>query len=195
MRWAVCVFLLLVSCGHASSSLSLKKAMHVEYAPVDAVYHIHAGDTVDVLIWNQPKLSVGDVRVRDDGMITLPLVGDVSVVGLSPESASKHIQAKLDGLVVDAKVTLAMKTMHQGVFSVVGYVKNNGVYALRGHTGVLQALAYAGGLSETADPDRIVVLRTQPSMMRIFFTYEELVHGDVSVVSFALRDGDVVVVE
>jgi polysaccharide export outer membrane protein len=182
-----------VSC--AQNVHSLQGVSYVEEGSVDEPYHIRFGDTVSVLIWNQPKLSVESVRVRDDGMITMPLLGDVSVVGLSPESASKHIERKLDGLVVDAKVTLSMKEMREGTFSVVGYVKNNGVFVLKGKTGVLQALAHAGGLLDTANPEKIMVLRAQPAFKRIAFTYEDLVHGKEQVACFSLRDGDVVVVE
>jgi len=76
--------------------------------------------------------------------------------------------------------------------SVVGNVRKAGTFPVDPRSGVLQALAAAGGLGEFADPDRIFVLRKGD---RIRFTYKALIRAERRAAAFRLRAGDVVVVE
>jgi polysaccharide export outer membrane protein len=66
---------------------------------------------------------------------------------------------------------------------------------LEAGTGLLQALAAAGGLTELAHRDRIFVLRQGNSTTRIRFTFEAVSHAEGRSAAFRLRDGDVIVVE
>lgn len=157
-------------------------------------YRVQPSDTISVLVWNQQKLS-GDVRVRPDGQVTLPLLGDVAVAGLTPSGAAQQIQHRLDGLVVDPKVTVTVKEGQPASFSVVGEIKTPGSYPLHASMGVLQALAVAGGLSEFANGNRIFVIRKDTDMQRIRFTYNKLSHAEGRGVLFQLRDADIIVVE
>ncbi len=163
-------------------------------ALVPEPYRISAGDSVSILVWNQSKLS-GDMRVRSDGQVTLPLIGDVAVGGLTPSGAASQIQHRLDGLVVDPKVTVSIRESATPTFSVVGEIKTSGSYPLVGPTTVLQAIAAAGGLSENADRDRIFVIRKLPELKRIRFTYDKLSRVDGRGVLFQMREGDIVVIE
>lgn len=176
---------------------------HTPYVWVDALppaamapdaYRIQAGDTISVLVWNQQKLS-GDVKVRPDGQVTLPLLGDVAVSNLTPQGAAQQVEHRLDGLVVEPKVTVTVKEGQPASFSVVGEVKTPGSYPLHSSTGLLEALAMAGGLSEFANGNRIFVIRKDQNMQRIRFTYGKLSHAEGRGVLFVLRDGDIVVVE
>ena len=163
-------------------------------AMVPQPYRIQADDDISVLVWNQTKLSV-DVRVRPDGQVTLPLLGDVAVVGLTPVGAGQQIERRLEGLVVDPKVTVTIRETQPAQYSVVGEVRTSGSFPLRAGAGVLQAIASAGGLSEFADPDAIYVLRKDPELKRIRFRYSDLARAEGRGIAFQLRDGDVVVVE
>lgn len=163
-------------------------------AMVPDAYRIQPYDSISVLIWNQTKLSV-DVKVRPDGQVTLPLLGDVAVAGLTPTGASQQIEHRLDGLVVDPKVTVTLKETQAATFSVVGEVKSSGTYPLQPAEGILQALATAGGLSEYAKSDGIYVIRRGPDLKRIRFDYDLLAHASGRGILFQLRDGDILVVE
>lgn len=151
-------------------------------------------DQVLVTVWNQPALS-GPHRVRPDGMITIPLVGDVAVVGLTPDGAAAAIATALNGLVVDPKVTVELAASRPPLVTVVGEVRTPGRFELRAHEGVLELLAQGGGLTEFADRDGIFVLRRDAGVTRIRFRWQQLEQGDPRAVGFALRDGDVIVVE
>ena len=157
-------------------------------------YRINPADTISVLVWNQAKLS-GEVKVRPDGQVTLPLLGDVAVSALTPVGAAQQIEHRLEGLVVDPKVTVTVKEGQPASFSVVGEVKAPGNYPLHSGTGLLEAMAMAGGLTDFANGSRIFVIRKEANMQRIRFSYKKLAHAVGRGVLFVLRDGDIVVVE
>jgi polysaccharide export outer membrane protein len=163
-------------------------------ALVPESYRISPGDGLAILVWNQPKLSV-DVKVRTDGQVTLPLVGDVAVGGLTPAGAASQLQHRLDGLVVDPKVTVSIRESQTPTYSVVGEVKTSGAYPLNGPTTLLQAIAAAGGLNEFANRDKIFVIRKEPELKRIRFSYTKLSQAEGRGILFQLREGDIVVVE
>lgn len=157
-------------------------------------YRIRPGDEIRVLVWRQESLS-GSMLVRDDGVITVPLVGDVDIGGAYAEEAAGRIAKQLDGLVVDPKVTVQVVTTRPAMYSVVGEVRTAGAYALNAGDGVLNAIAAAGGLTDYADLDGIYVHRKEPQLKRIRFSYKKLLAGVGKGPVFFLRDGDVVVVQ
>lgn len=158
-----------------------------------APYLVAAGDRLVVNVWNQPPLS-GEVLVRPDGNITLPLVGDVHVAGGTPHQAGEAIVRKLAGLVVEPHVAVSLAGTRDPTVSVLGEVQQAGSYALRPGEGVLEMLARAGGLSEFARKDAIFVVRRSQGL-RVRFDYQRLARGVGAGVTFELQDGDVVVVE
>jgi polysaccharide export outer membrane protein len=172
-----------------------QKAVWVEELPVEAqnghTYHIRAGDLIEVFVWNQERFS-GPRRVRPDGRIMLPLIGDIEVAGTSPEAASRAIAARLQGMVHDANVAVSVSETRATLVSVIGEVRNPGRFTVGQGDALLDIIAYAGGLTEFADGDAIFVLRGDT---RIRFSFERLVQGGGPGNAFRFRDGDVVVVE
>lgn len=193
-KWTPAVLLMTcsVACAPALPSVWVDELPPAAMVPES--YRIQAGDVISVLVWNQTKLSV-DIKVRSDGQVTLPLLGDVAVAGLTPGGAASQIEHRLDGLVVEPKVTVSLKESTAPTYSVVGEVKTSGVYPLAGSMTLLQALAAAGGLNEFADRDKIFVIRKDPDLKRIRFSYDKLQHAAGRGVLFQLRDGDIVVIE
>lgn len=157
-------------------------------------YRIAAGDGLYVNIWNQGELT-GDVRVRADGHITLALIGDVPVAGLTPDDAADSIKARLDGIVIEPNVSVAVREGREASVSVVGEVRTPGQYRLEQGETVLHMLAKSGGLTEFAQPDAVFVVRNHPDRTRVRFHYDKLSRGVGRGLEFRLRDGDVIVVE
>ena len=155
-------------------------------------YKLQLGDEVQVSVWNQAALS-GEVLVRPDGNVTLPLVGDVFVYGLTPPQAAQEIAKKLQGMVVDPNVAVALVSNREATVSVVGEVQSAGSFDLRPGEGVLEVLARAGGLSEFADKSRVWVVRRSEGL-RVRLNYDKLARGDGAAVKFMLQDGDVIIV-
>lgn len=156
-------------------------------------YKLQAGDRLIVNVWNQQPLS-GEVLVRPDGNITMPLVGDVFVYNLTPPQASQEIAKRLNGMVVDPNVAVALTSNRDATVSVVGEVQTAGSFDLRPGEGVLEILARAGGLSEFADKSRVFVVRKSENL-RVRLNYDKLAHADGAAVKFILQDGDVIVVD
>lgn len=164
----------------------------------DPAYVIAPGDVLVVRVWNDDALG-GRARVRSDGKISLPFVDDVAAAGMSPNDLARSLEVRLTGYVNGPRVTIALEEERLLPVSVVGEVARPGVYDLLAGSGVLQALASAGGTTQWASGDRIFVLRRNPEgngrPLRIRFTREALARAKDSSAAFRLRRGDVVVVE
>lgn len=163
-------------------------------SPPEQPYVIQVGDTIQVRVFNQDQLSAR-VRVRPDGKVSLPLLNEVVAAGASPLALSRYLEDRLKDLVKTPTVTVSLEEARPQMVTVVGEVAKPNSYPLETATGVLQALAIAGGLTPDASSDRIFVLRQKPSPARIRFTYEALMHQQPAAINFRLRSGDVVLVE
>jgi len=163
-------------------------------APRDPPYVLAVGDIIQVRVFNQDQLSAR-VRVRPDGKITLPLLNEMVAAGLTPLALSRILEDRLKDLVKNPAVTVSLEEIKPQTVTVVGEVARPNSYPLEMASGVLQALASAGGLTPDADGNRILVLRQNPIPVRIRFTYEALVQQQPAAINFRLRSGDVVLVE
>jgi polysaccharide export outer membrane protein len=146
-------------------------------------------------------MSVDRARVREDGRISMPMLQDVEVAGMTPADLSRRLGAKLKTYVVNPVVTVSVVERRPVRVSVVGEVGRPGVYDLDHGAGVLHAIAAAGGLAQYAHRDRIYVLRKgywadgNPAPARIRFRWDALVRGERHAAAFALRGGDLLVIE
>jgi polysaccharide biosynthesis/export protein len=167
--------------------------------PSHAKYEIHPGDVLGIRVWNQDSMSPGKVRVRADGKISVPFLGDIQAEGLSPGELGEQLEGKLKSFIVKPVVTVTLEETRPMRVPIVGEVAKPGVYDLEAGAGVLAALAAAGGMTEYAGRDSIFVLRraqtAQDRQLRIRFTYEALIHGRGRAAAFQLQSGDLVVVE
>lgn len=156
-------------------------------------YVIAPGDLVDIRVYNEERLSSRG-RVRSDGKMSLPLVGDVQVAGKMPSPLARELEAQLQKFLQSPAVTVQVDEVHAMSFTLVGEIARPGVFPLPPNTGVLQALALGGGLTEFADATRIYVLR-RSEPLRIRFTYKQLLDNEPRATGFKLNDGDVITVE
>lgn len=147
-------------------------------------------------MWKQTQLS-GEYVVRLDGKITLPLVGEIAAGGLTPDGVAAQITRRLDGLVLNPKVSVAVNETTEARISVLGEVRTPGRFAITDKDGVLTALSLAGGLTEFARTDGIYVLRQDydGKRVRIRFDFRKLAGGQGRGADFLLRNGDIVVIE
>lgn len=161
-------------------------------------YVFGVGDVISVRVFQQEAASAQRVRVRADGMVSLPLVKDVVVAGKTPAGLAAELQVRLKDFINNTSVTVSLDESRPLTVSVLGEVARSAVVTLDLNAGVLQALAAAGGLTDFAHRDGIFVLRNVPgqaSPTRIRFTWDALISGEPKAVGFALQPGDVVVAE
>ena len=158
-------------------------------------YLIAADDLISIRVVNQDSMST-HARVRTDGRIALPLLGDVEVRGKTPSSLRAELEARLKEYIVAPSVTVNVEEVAPVMVSVLGEVAHPGVVKLDPNASVAEALAGAGGLTDYANRDRIfVVRREQKDPLRVRFTFDGLEGSDPAAIRFGLRRGDVVVVE
>jgi len=167
-----------------------------QVAAAPGEYHLTAGDVVSVQVFNHSEMS-GRARVREDGKLSIPLLGDVNADGRSPNELAHDIETTLgkQNLVVGTRVTVSLEERAPLRVAVLGEVAHPGLFALDPDAGVAEALASAGGFTEFAHRDRLFVIRRQPTQVRIRLTYEDLVRARGRAAQLRLRAGDVVVVE
>ncbi|HPW19620.1 MAG TPA: polysaccharide biosynthesis/export family protein [Vicinamibacterales bacterium] len=151
-------------------------------------------DVLGILVWREAELS-GDVTVRPDGMITLPLVRDIKAAGLTPDELAERIQAAVREYVTDASVTVVVRQMNSRKAFITGEVARPGAYALTSSMTVMQLIAVAGGLNEFADGGKISIMRVENGRTRALpFDYKNVANGRKAAQNILLRPGDTVVV-
>ena len=161
-----------------------------------STYHIGAGDVLEISVWNEPQASVQGVVVRPDGKISLPLLKDISVIGLTPMELQQALTAKLEKLIRGADVTVVVKEIHSKKVYLVGMVMKIGAMPLTSEdTTVLQAIAEAGGLTPYAKKGKIYVLRIENGQkVKLPFNYDAVVKGEHLEQNITLRPDDTIVV-
>ena len=155
---------------------------------------IGAGDLIDVEVFDTPELSLSRSRVSPDGMVKLPVVGDIKVVGLTAREASSVIEERLRQLqiMIDPRVIVLITEYATQGIRILGQVKNPGTYLLLGQHSLYDAFAAAGGVTPQAGG--IVTITHQ----------EDPLHPEIVTVSSPeysredrltqVRPGDVIVV-
>jgi polysaccharide export outer membrane protein len=157
-------------------------------------YVIGPGDTIKITVYEQEGQSV-EGKIRTDGKIAMPLVGEVVAAGKRPVELARELEQRLKQLVLSPKVTVNVTSALPISVTVVGEVKRIGPITLEPPARLIDAMAQAGGPSEFANASRIFVLRPYPTYKRIRFTWESILRNEQGASAFPLRTGDVIVLE
>lgn len=159
-----------------------------------AGYVIGLDDLLTVHFWGDTQMS-GEVVVRPDGKISLPLLNDVQAAGYSPEQLGELLEKAAAKYVADPDATVIVREIRSRKVFVLGEVAKPGAVTLNGDMNVLQLLASVGGLLEYADKSDIVVLRKEDGReRRLKFNYNDVVKGKNVQQNILLQPGDTVVV-
>jgi polysaccharide biosynthesis/export protein len=156
-------------------------------------------DVVEVTVWRNQDLS-RTVVVRPDGMISLPLIGDVQASGLTAAQVSEKISKRLTEYKENPSVSVSVKEINSYYVYVVGEVVRPGKYPLKSYATVLQGISLAGGFTQYASKNRLAVMRSVREgsgvdrQLRIPVRYDDLVMGKGEVGNFRLLSGDTIVV-
>jgi polysaccharide export outer membrane protein len=165
-----------------------------EWASPPGDYVLGVGDSIDIKVYDQENLSMQG-KVREDGRIAMPFVGETVAAGKQPSLLAREIEQRLKEFIVSPRVTVNVTDSVPITVSVLGEVASRGALSLKPQATLLQALAQSGGLTEFADEDSIYLLRKTPTFRRIRFKYQDLVRNSGGAAMFLLRSGDVIVVE
>jgi polysaccharide export outer membrane protein len=167
----------------------------IDSTPADGDYVIGDQDVLAINVWREPELS-RSVPVRPDGKISLPLVGDISVRGLTPRMLQARLTKELDSYIRKPQVTVIIQEVNSRKFYIIGQVEKPGTYPLASHVAVLDALAMSGGFRDFAKVQHIYLLRLMPdgSRRRISFDYKAAVNGKDTYRDIEIQTGDTLVV-
>ncbi|HLI84505.1 MAG TPA: polysaccharide biosynthesis/export family protein [Bryobacteraceae bacterium] len=158
-------------------------------------YQIGEGDVLQISVWGEPSASVPSVVVRPDGKISMPLLKDVPVAGLTPAQAEALITKRLADIIKAANVTVIVAQINSKKVYVLGAVKKEEPIAYTYRMTVMQALSEAGGLTDYARRKKIYVMRIENGkQVRLPFDYDAVVKGEHMEMNIALLPGDTIVV-
>jgi polysaccharide export outer membrane protein len=156
-------------------------------------FALGVADVIRVNVWKNTDLSQ-TVTVGPDGFVSLPLLGDVHVAGMTANQLAQSLSSRLNAYVVSAEVTVSVVEIRSRQVYVMGQVAKPGEYSLVAPITVLQLIAQAGGLNTFAKRKEIFVLRgTKGNVQRLKFNYVNAIRGDEHQ-SIDLQPGDTVVV-
>jgi polysaccharide export outer membrane protein len=152
-----------------------------------------AADIIHVNVWKTPELSQ-TLTVGPDGFVSLPLLGEVHVAGMTANELAQTLTGKLGTYIMNPQVTVSVVDIRSRQAYILGQVGKPGGYPLVSPTTVLQLIAQAGGLSTYANRKGIVILRSsKEGTQTIRFNYNSVIHGDGKQ-NMVLQPGDTVVV-
>jgi polysaccharide export outer membrane protein len=157
-------------------------------------YIVNGGDVLSVRVLGHDDMTTR-VKVRSDGRISLPIIGEVVARGKGPSALRAEIETRLKEYLVMPSVTLNVEETQPVSIALVGEVPHPGVFPLEPNMRLAQALALGGGVTEFATRDRVFVVRTSPRPARIRFTYESVIRDEGNAGGFRLHPGDVIEVE
>jgi len=150
-------------------------------------YVIGALDVLQIKVWNNPNLT-GLVDVRPDGMISLPLIGEVQADGLTVESLRKELTAKLNQFLTDPEVDVDVARINSKRYYILGEgVLRAGAYPLTEPVTIMEALSNAGGFQTFANLKKIYLMR---GSQKFPFNYKDVSQGKHLEQDIQVRNGD-----
>ena len=158
-------------------------------------YIIGPSDVLNINVWRDSELSK-KVLVRPDGRITLPLIGEMQVSGLTAMNVQLLITQRLSEFVSKPIVTVTVEDVKSRSYVVVGKIIHPGSYELGKPTTVLEAIAIAGGLQDFAKTGKIYILThtEDGSQVRLPFNYKKVITQRAPEENVYLKSGDTIVV-
>jgi protein involved in polysaccharide export with SLBB domain len=127
------------------------------HSPAPA-YRVDTGDRVSITVYQEPDLSITGVRVKSDGTIAYPLLGDFRVAGLTSRELQNLVLEKLqDGFLKKPSITVSIDSYR--LYYIKGEVSRPGGYTFVDGLTVAKAVALAGGFTVRASEGRITLVR------------------------------------
>src|SRR4030095_2952198 len=137
-------------------------------------YLIQPNDVLSVFVYKYPELSRDRVLVLPDGRISVPLIQEIPVAGLTSLELKQKLEEILKGYVDGPNVTVSLESIQSYQVYVMGKVASPGAFVRAPPISVRQAVAAAGGFAEFADKEHVVIFRGDE---RIRFNYDDYEKG------------------
>ena len=165
-------------------------------ATPDYKYLIGPLDTVNIVVWRNPELSMA-VPVRPDGRITTPLVEDVQALGKNPAELARDLEKALGKFIRDPVVTVIVNNFNGPLneqIRVIGEAAKPQAVAYRQNMTMLDVMIVVGGLTDFADGNKAVLVRGSEQGKQYSVRLRDLVRrGDISA-NVDVRPGDILII-
>lgn len=192
--WVTVLFSIAVLTGCGGPGFPPAPAKPEGAGPVE--YIIGPGDTLNILVWRNPELSM-TVPVRPDGRITTPLVEDIPATGQTPTQLARTIEKALSKYIQDPVVTVIVTGFqgpHERQVRVVGEAAKPQALPYSEKMTLLDVMIAVGGMTEFADGNKATILRGGEKPQQFNVRLRDLVKlGDVSA-NVEMRPGDVLII-
>ncbi|MEP7125367.1 MAG: polysaccharide biosynthesis/export family protein [Byssovorax sp.] len=167
-----------------------------EYDPRKHEYVIGVTDIISIQVYKSADLSLGGAIVRPDGVVTIPLVGDVVVAGKTPSQVREDLKKRFSEFVKEATVNVTVSGFNSYRFIVSGQVNKSGSFSQKYYVSVSEAVAMAGGPNKFAG-DQIVIYRADKDghIREIPVSFKMIMSGKRPDMDVAIVAGDSVVVQ
>jgi polysaccharide export outer membrane protein len=160
---------------------------------VPAEFRVGPGDVMRVDVWKEPEVSA-DVIVRPDGRVSLPLVKELDVNGMTPTEIQKAVTERLSKFLASPDVTVVIRQIQSKKVYLIGKIGRVGPLLLLSSMTLAQAISEAGGPTEYANTKKILLIRAEEGKLaRYEFNYKSFLKGEVKN-NLELKPGDTIVV-
>jgi polysaccharide export outer membrane protein len=165
-------------------------------AAVDYKYLIGPLDTINIVVWRNPELSMA-VPVRPDGRISTPLVEDVPALGKNPAELARELEKALSKFIRDPVVTVIVNNFNgpsTEQIRIIGEAAKPQAVPYRQNMTLLDVMIVVGGLTDFADGNKAVLVRGAEKGKQYSVRLGDLVRrGDISA-NVDMRPGDILII-
>lgn len=151
-------------------------------------------ESIQIKVFNESELDTS-VRIAEDGKITFPLIGEVSIGGLTVQKASEFLRDRLSArFLVNPQVSISLVEMNRRLFTVLGQVQRPGTYRFPDHgaLSLVQVVGIAGGYTRLANASRITVKRIPGD--KVFKLDGKRMASDAATKPFMIESGDIITI-
>ena len=140
-------------------------------------YIIKPGDILEIVTWKEPDFTK-DVIVRNDGKFSFPLLDDIRAENMTTIQVKRILEKGLKEYLDTPVVTVILKSPQSQKYYILGEIQKTGEYQIAKRLTVLQAFALAGGFTEWASKNEIILLRVEQGKQKIIrINYKNIIKG------------------
>jgi polysaccharide biosynthesis/export protein len=159
-------------------------------------YRLGPEDVISIRVFGQERYSISGITVPPDGRISYYLIPEgIPVAGKTTQQLQEELTKRLDEYIIDPQITITLDKAVSATYSVIGDVAQPGVRTMTRRYSIMDALAMAGGILNTGDKSKVIILRQQAdgNVRPILVNVKEIERGRAKQMAF-LVPGDQVVV-
>jgi polysaccharide export outer membrane protein len=160
---------------------------------VNGDYLLRPGDSIEMIVYREQDLNIKS-KIGRDGLVQLPLLGEVKIGGLTVRAATALIRGKYNAdYLVEPQIYLNVVAYNTTKFTMIGQVNKPGTYEYSASDplGLLEAIGMAGGFTRIADRGHVVVKRREGDKVRTIKVNAKRL-TDSGVDQFLIQSGDVI---